>query len=245
MMMGSYLWRNPLRGLRCWNKSLAVPSLRGFSRWPVKAKQSPESASMQIHRNAWKTNNSISQLIVLASERSFAVLPIEICRLYVEAVSVRRITWIATVALGSVITYSAVAAIHALVFVVVRKEMVSQYMLKILWCCSGERYNIKWSTWLPVLPMAWDNDVDPILTVVGAAFLVLLPMQMWSQTLRETKPKSILVLWSFLLFIGMICASVAQAYVTFYSFPQLRFCPPNRHELLPLINNGAHNVGTG
>ena len=97
--------------------------------------------------------------------------------------------------------------------------------------------------WLPVLPMAWDNDTDPVLAIVGAAFLVLLPMQIWSSALRTTRAKLILWIWALLLLMGMVCALVAEQYIQFWSFPQLRFCPSGYHDDLPLMNDGTQTVG--
>lgn len=95
--------------------------------------------------------------------------------------------------------------------------------------------------WMPVLPMAWDNDTDPVLAIVGTAFLLLLPMQIWSRTLRDagTLRKRIVLAWALLLFAGLIAALVSVAYVYFYAFPQVRFCPMHEADALPLTSPGV------
>lgn len=96
-------------------------------------------------------------------------------------------------------------------------------------------------TWVPVLPMVWDDDGNAVLAIVGAAFLVLLPMQIWSSTLRKAGIARILVgLWSFLLLGGLVSALIYVEFVIFSSFPQLRFCPPRASDVLPFSNKGPY-----
>lgn len=132
--------------------------------------------------------------------------------------------------------YSGVAAIHALALVAIRKDLVPKYMTDnyevILVGGSSPTSAWVWPTqdtwrqtglWLPLLPGSWDGDCDAVLAIVGIAFLVMAPMQTWSKTFRVSQKKAVLFLWSLLLFVGIICALVNEAYVKFYSFPQLRF----------------------
>ena len=105
----------------------------------------------------------------------------------------RRSAWIVTAALGSVMTYSATAAIHALVLVSMRTKLIpsdiANWMVVLVSGTAGPSGGVDGTginpLWLPVIPMAWDNDGDPVLAIVGTAFLVLLPMQIWSNTFKH------------------------------------------------------------
>ncbi|KAL1864000.1 hypothetical protein Daus18300_007965 [Diaporthe australafricana] len=174
----------------------------------------------------------------------------------------RRTNWLAEAAMASVMVYSGSAAIHALILAAIREKMAPRSMIEnfevvrvegvsangTAWYWSDDQE--KWvsspldnSLWLPVLPMVWDSDVDATLAIVGTAFLVLLPMQIWSRTLRTSRVKIIIWLWGALLLIGMICALVAVQYVNFWYFGQLRFCPHGAHDSLPLMSDGIQTVG--
>lgn len=163
------------------------------------------------------------------------------------AVITRRNAWIVTAALGSVMTYSATAAVHAVVLVTLRTRIAPKYIfnewLTVLvngTSATGLNDNSGDSPlWLPILPMAWDNDADPVLAIVGTAFLALLPMQLWSTTFKRSDAKAVLFLWSGLLLVGIVSALINSAYLNFWAFPQLRFCPPGLNDTLPFMNNGA------
>lgn len=108
------------------------------------------------------------------------------------ALCMRKRAWVITAALGSVMTYSSTAAVHAIVLVTLRTKLVSQQLVRedmvvLINGTSNTGYNDgsdSSTLWLPVLPMAWDNDDDPVLAIVGTAFLALLPMQLWSTTFK-------------------------------------------------------------
>ena len=162
------------------------------------------------------------------------------------AILKRRSAWVVTAALGSVMTYSATAAVHAVVLVAIRTKMVPQHVMDKWFSVlaagstkSGVRdISDPNALWLPIVPMAWDNDGDPVLAIVGTAFLVLLPMQLWSSTFKRSEAKTVLVMWSALLFVGTVCALINAAYVNLWAFPQLRFCPPGLNDTFPFTNNG-------
>ena len=167
----------------------------------------------------------------------------------------RKNAWLVKAALGSVMIYSSTAAIHAIVLVSIRTKLVPKYLIENYMVIlvegttqkskysGGFTYNTPGATWLPVLPMAWDNDSDPVLAIIGIAFLVLLPMQLWSSTFKKSEGKAVLFIWSGLLLIGVICALVNEAYSILWTFPQLRFCPPNFNDTLPLTNSGSDVIG--
>ena len=148
-------------------------------------------------------------------------------------------------------TYSATAAIHALVLVSIRTKLIpsdiADWMVVLVSGTAGPSGEFDGTgnhpLWLPVIPMAWDNDGDPVLAIVGTAFLVLLPMQIWSNTFKRSNTKSVLYLWSATLLMGTLCALINAAYVDVAAFTQLRFCPPGLNDTIPLTNGGVDNVG--
>ena len=71
--------------------------------------------------------------------------------------------------------------------------------------------------WLTIISMAWDNDTDPVLSVVGTALLAVLPMQLWSTTFKGSEAKTVLFLWSGLLFIGTVSALISASYEDFWA----------------------------
>jgi hypothetical protein len=164
--------------------------------------------------------------------------------------------WATSAALGGVIIYSSTAAIHALILVGIRHQLAPLWLFpdfqRVL--VEGQspdgQYNFtdtrqqNAALWLPIIPMAWDNDSDPTLLITGVAFLLLLPMYNFSKTLGKSSAerKMIIVFWALLLFAGLIAALINSAYVIFWSFPQLRFCPLDRADNLPIQNNGAPSV---
>ena len=161
--------------------------------------------------------------------------------------------WIGTAALGSVVTYSATAAIHSIVLLAIQPKMYKgygladgYYMTVLVGGHSESGYNdgLDGALWLPVLPMVWDSDTDAALAVTGTAFLILLAMQIWSRTFRQSGAKPVLFSWSGLLLIGTICGLINEAYVDLTLFSQLRFCPPGLNDTLPLTNSGSDNAGT-
>jgi hypothetical protein len=147
--------------------------------------------------------------------------------------------------------YSATAAVHSLVLAAIRKSlypdaMINNYEVVLVQGQSASgRYGDYWTdhdpVWVPVLPMAADNDADPVLAIVGTAFLLLLPMQIWSRTLRTatTQRRRVVLAWALLLFAGLIAALINVAYSLGFIFPQLRFCPMDREDPLPLTSPGV------
>ncbi|KAH8904488.1 hypothetical protein BR93DRAFT_930520 [Coniochaeta sp. PMI_546] len=163
----------------------------------------------------------------------------------------RRKSWVVGVALGSVMVYSATAAIHALVLASIRTKMAPDAMLANYEVVRVEGTspsgsaedvytNVAGSAWIPVLPMAWDNDDDPVVAITGCAFLLLLPMQIWSKSLEQAqlRRKGVVLAWAVLLFAGLIAGLVNEAYLSLYAFPQVRFCPMDREDALPFVNPG-------
>lgn len=172
--------------------------------------------------------------------------------LVIFALLMRRRTWVVRAALGSVVAYSSTAAIHAMVLAIIRTQLIPKYIVNYMAVLvdvqvasdthgeDGDESNV---LWLPVLPMAWDSDGDPVLAVVGTAFLVLLLMQLYSNTFKNSSAKSVLFLWSALLVAGVLCALINVAYLNPAKYLQLRFCPIGASDTLPLTNSGLDQVG--
>ncbi|KAH0541694.1 hypothetical protein FGG08_003857 [Glutinoglossum americanum] len=156
--------------------------------------------------------------------------------LAVISVVLRTKPWIAATTLGYVMTYSGVAAIHAFVLVAARRKLLFDGWAWVKVSMGGSGLEN-----LAVWPMTWDEDCDPVLAVVGTGFLLVTPMQLWSQTFRQAHSrKPILLLWSLLMLIGTICAFINETYVDVWAFPQYRFCSGSAvDEKLPVWNSGT------
>lgn len=136
----------------------------------------------------------------------------------------RKSAWFTSAALGLVMTLSSAAAFHGIILAAIRRDMAPSYLFENRFSevvqvdgptfanhmTDGLFYNnITHESWLPILPMVRDHDGSAVLAIVGAAFLVLLPMQVWSSTLREAGIARTLVgLWSCLLLSGLISALI-------------------------------------
>lgn len=166
----------------------------------------------------------------------------------------RRQAWIVNVALASVMTFSSVAVIHAILLTAMRTGPLDRYILDNLeFELAGFRQldgtsNLdknRFELWvsLLVLPMAWDSDGDALFAIVGVTFLVVVPMQTWSKTFQNSEGKVVLFLWSLLLLAGMISVLINKAYLNVGIFPQLRICPLQQNDTLPLTNGGAQSIG--
>lgn len=89
------------------------------------------------------------------------------------------------------------------------------------------------------LAMASRLPRGPILAIVGTAFLVVLSMQIWSNTFKKSDAKAVSFLWSGLAQSVLLSMRPFAGYST-SAIPQLRFCPPNLNDTLPL-NSGSAN----
>ncbi|KFY81489.1 hypothetical protein V500_11368 [Pseudogymnoascus sp. VKM F-4518 (FW-2643)] len=172
--------------------------------------------------------------------------------LAIASVVARKTSWAVTATLASVMTYSGVAAVHAFVLVIIRQKMVPKSMTDNYEVVLAEGISrtgyyedatLSGPVWLPLLPMAWDNDCDPVLAIVGSVFL-LLPIQIWSRTFRAANrtQRAIIYGWALVLLVGLISALVNRAYVDLWSFPQPRFCPNDHEDTLPLSNSGSDSI---
>lgn len=164
----------------------------------------------------------------------------------------RNKSWVITAALASVMVYSSTAAVHALILAGIRRFMTPDYMYQnpewVLVQSPG--LNVQQlsasneSVELQILPMVWDNDSDPVLTIVGATFMLLLPMQLWSETLKkvQSKGKVVIFSWALLLFAGLISATVNEAYIWLEWYVQFRFCPLDSEDSIPVPGSSVGGI---
>jgi hypothetical protein len=149
--------------------------------------------------------------------------------------------------MGIVMSYSSIAAIHAMILVAGRKTMTSAGIEMI----SVSKTN---DITIPIYPQVWDEDTDAVLAITGTAFLAIAPLALWSDTIQQIlqrkpltapneldseepfqsnpqpvlraqwKKRLVLITWFFLLLIGNICAWVNEIYVDTHSVEQFRIC---------------------
>src|ERR1700733_14609527 len=132
--------------------------------------------------------------------------------------------WIAGVTMAYVMIYSTVAAIHAIIMVSVRHQLESSTLEFVSIATAG----LVEAPQVPIWPMAWDEDCDSVLAIVGTAFLLIAPMVIWSgafhQAFQKPRNRPIFGGWFLLLLIGLICAIVNEVHVDLWTVNQFRFC---------------------
>lgn len=169
-----------------------------------------------------------------------------------------RIDWLQETALGLAMAYSSTTAIHAIIMAASWKtaapdELFDKSKHEIVqvegnWTGTYETStNLTYShnnvtlpngtavfndhLWMPLLPMVRDHDADPVLSVVGSAFLLFLPLNFWSRKIREKKFKIVRYYWGIL-----IAALIYENFAVFSNMWQLRFCPAEQQDKLPIVN---------
>jgi hypothetical protein len=119
--------------------------------------------------------------------------------LILVAIKQRR-SFLASIALGSVMIYSSTAALHAIVLAALTSQIVPSSSLQ-----NYRIVEVEPETMIPIIAGVIEADTDTVFTIVGTAFVALLPMLVWSSTFRDAEQKAILVMWSVLLFAGLVC----------------------------------------
>jgi hypothetical protein len=134
--------------------------------------------------------------------------------------------WIAGVSMAYVMIYSTVAAIHAIIMVSIRHHLESRALEFV----SIATASLAEAPQVPIWPMAWDEDCDAVLAIVGTAFLLMAPMVIWSgafhQAFQRPRNRPVFIGWFLLLLIGLICAIVNEVHVDLWVVNQFRFCSP-------------------
>jgi hypothetical protein len=144
-----------------------------------------------------------------------------------------RFRWLSNIFLTGAVAYAASAAIHAFI-IVSSPPNVQQPSFVSLPFVSGTS-NLTASvlslvtdvTRLRMQPDAVELDIDPITAVVVTAYLVGLPLQIWSRTMRSSVIiRYMILLWNLCMLAGTISALVAWP-TTNLTAPQYRFCYSN------------------
>jgi hypothetical protein len=140
-----------------------------------------------------------------------------------------RIRWLSNIFLTGAVAYAASAAMHA--FIIVSNpsptQQVGPVSLPIIPLTSNlssiDSVVLETRT-LQIQPDAVELDIDPITAIVVTAYLVGLPLQIWSPTMRSSIIiRYMILLWNFCMLAGTVCALIAWP-VTNLAAPQFRFC---------------------
>jgi hypothetical protein len=129
--------------------------------------------------------------------------------------------WLAAAALGVAMAYGGTAAIHAFIIVCARARGSFGTAESVSVSVEGFEYTVL------VWPVVWDLDAGATYAVVGVGFLAVIPMLVWSDTLRRSEARPILHLWTALMTVGIICALISNQLVHSMwvkDIPQWIFC---------------------
>lgn len=154
--------------------------------------------------------------------------------LLISVILLRRQHWLAVGAAATCLTYGGGAAIHASILTWVRQSSALQVPDGSVQLSNGQEY------WISAT--ALDLDTDGTLAIVGIGFLITLPMALWSSQFRQSAAKPILVLWTVLMFIGMMCCLVnlyAMDTTPEGPYRQYRFCRTNNNDSFPVTGGSG------
>jgi hypothetical protein len=141
-----------------------------------------------------------------------------------------RYPWLSQIFLTGAVAYAASAAIHAFIIVSTPSKIQPPALVSIPLVSPFSNMTtaitsvVTNATALIVQPDAVELDIDSITAVVVTAYLVGLPLQTWSRTMRSKMIiRYMLLFWNLFMFAGTICALVAWP-TTNLTAPQYRFC---------------------
>ncbi|KAF3001813.1 hypothetical protein E8E13_003021 [Curvularia kusanoi] len=141
-----------------------------------------------------------------------------------------RFRWLSNIFLTGAVAYAASAAIHAFIIVSNPSQVpqVGNVNLPFIPSTSNLTNSVEsLVTGVPevyVEPDAVELDIDPITAIVVTAYLVGLPLQIWSRTMRSSVIiRYMILLWNLCMLAGTICALIAWP-TTNLAAPQFRFC---------------------
>lgn len=151
------------------------------------------------------------------------------CLLFLTFVTLRH-RWLSQIFLTGAVAYAASAAIHAYIIVSTPSKTQPPALVSIPFISSTSNLTrtitslVTNATAVIVQPDTVELDIDPITAVVVSAYLVGLPLQIWSRTMRSRIIiRYMLLLWNLFMLAGTICALVAWP-TTNLTAPQYRFC---------------------
>ncbi|KAF3040198.1 hypothetical protein E8E11_000749 [Didymella keratinophila] len=141
-----------------------------------------------------------------------------------------RFRWLSNIFLTGAVAYAASAAIHAFIIVSSPPHMQQPGFVSLPYVPDTSNLTssvlslVTDMTGLYVQPDAVELDIDPITAVVVTAYLVGLPLQIWSRTMRSSVIiRYMILLWNQCMLAGTISALVAWP-TTNLTAPQYRFC---------------------
>ena len=140
-----------------------------------------------------------------------------------------RFRWLSNIFLTGAVAYAASAAIHA--FIIISNPSPTQQAGPVSLPFIPSTSNLSSitsvvveTTTLHVHPDAVELDIDPITAIVVTAYLVGLPLQIWSRTMRSSIIiRYMILLWNLCMLAGTVCALIAWP-VTNLAAPQFRVC---------------------
>jgi len=145
-----------------------------------------------------------------------------------------RYRWLSHIFLGAAVSYAAGAAIHAFIIVTnptpvqnpqqVSIPYISPDVSSLSDMMNSVQALVTNVTQLTIQPDAVELDIDAITAIVVTAYLVGLPLQVWSRTMRSSNILRYMILsWNLFMLGGAVCALVAWPSTNLAS-PQFRFC---------------------
>lgn len=151
------------------------------------------------------------------------------CLLFFTFVTL-RFRWLSNIFLGAAVAYAASAAIHAIIIVSSPPKLQNPSEVSIPFISASSNLTsmveslITNTTKLTIQPDAVELDIDPITAVVVTAYLIGLPLQIWSRTMRSSNMiRYMILLWNLCMLVGTICALISWP-TTNLAAPQFRFC---------------------
>ncbi|KAF1925285.1 uncharacterized protein M421DRAFT_258354 [Didymella exigua CBS 183.55] len=141
-----------------------------------------------------------------------------------------RFRWLSNIFLTGAVAYAASAAIHAFIIVSSPPRLQQPNYVNLPFVPDTSSLTesvVSLITGVPgllVQPDAVELDIDPITAVVVTAYLVGLPLQIWSRTMRSSLiVRYMILLWNLCMLAGTISALLAWP-STNLTAPQFRFC---------------------
>lgn len=141
-----------------------------------------------------------------------------------------RFRWLSNIFLTAAVAYAASAAVHAFIIVTSPPRPQQTSFVSLPFIPAGSNLTntvealVTEVSGVYVQPDAVELDIDPITAVVVTAYLVGLPLQIWSRTMRSSViVRYMILLWNLCMLAGTISALIAWP-TTNLAAPQYRFC---------------------
>jgi hypothetical protein len=150
----------------------------------------------------------------------------------------RRQDWLTAGAAAACLTYGGSAAIHAMILTPILSLGRTAVPNGVVQLSNSTQVKVD-------AALVADLDSDATLAIVGAGFLIAMPMAIWSAQFRHSGAVPILVMWILLMFIGMVCCMTILNPVESSStgpLRQFRFCNLGYNDTLPFSGNSINVV---